>query len=103
MKPRSSSLFKWWLAGTGLYGILVGCTAVAFGFIDAWSFGMNGQNVVLFRNRLLFPTQIIEPLPELFDLGHIFLHSFLSGAVYATLGIAAVFGYQAIERFKKGE
>jgi len=79
------------------------CTAVAFGFIGAWSFGMNGQNPVLFRNKLLFPTQIIEPLPELFDLGEVFTHSFLSGVIYATLGVAAAFGFHAIERFKNGE
>jgi len=102
MKPRSS-LLGWWLAGTTVYGFAVGCLAVAFGFIDAWSFGMNGQNVVLFRNRFFFPSEWAVSLPDSFDLGHVFLHSFLSGIIYSTLGVGAVLAYRAIERFRKGE
>lgn len=103
MKSRGTLLFQWWIAGTFLYGISAGCLAIAFGFFNAWSFGMNGQYIVLFRNRFLFPTQMITPLPESFDMNDVFLHSFSSGALYALLGVLAVFGYHAIERLRRGE
>ena len=102
MKPRNS-LLGWWLAGTAVYAIAIGCLAIAFGFIDAWSFGMNGQNIMLFRNRFFFPSQWVVPLPESFDAGHVFLHSTSSGVIYSTVGVGAILAYRAIERFRKGE
>ena len=59
---------------------------------------MSGEYPALFHSKILFPTQILIPLPESFDIGEVFAHSFSSGLIYSACISALI-----VSRKKKNE
>jgi hypothetical protein len=88
MPNRTATFIKWWTLLAVLYGGFATFLAVAFGLIDAWSFGMSGSHPNLFRNKLIFPTQLFIKLPERFDISEIFIHALGSGLLYSLVFVS---------------
>jgi len=91
-----------WLSIGIAYGIISSFLAFLFGIVGTWSFGMSGPTPFLYYSHFLFPSQIAWPLPESFPAGMFLLHAFVSGTIYSTVFIAAIYKYRSIEKFKNG-
>ena len=88
MQNRTKTFIKWWSLFAVLYSIGATVVAVMLGFFAAWSFGMSGSYPSLFRSKLIFPTQLVLPLPERFDIPEVFMHAVGSGVIYAFICVS---------------